>query len=236
MTDDTTPLTEDDATLAAEYVLRLLDPDAMAEAEARIGRDPAFAAEVRRWQENLAPLALGIDEVRPSPAAKDALMARVFEDDQRTGAPRTAPGLFQRWRSAFLSGLAAVIVVFALFVYPVTEPGPTHVAELQPAARDFVLAAALLMGDAPQLDLTRMDGPVAPDGRATELWAIRAGGAPVSLGVLPEEESWVVTLPPELATDPADLTLALSDEPAGGSPTGAPTGEVLATGSLDPLQ
>lgn len=235
MTDDTTPIPEDDVILAAEYALGLLEPDDRAAAEARLRDDPAFAAEVRRWQEDLAVLARDLDEVPPSPAGREALMARLFEEGRAGARSRTQGGPWRRWRWRLVSALAAAVLIVALLVDPAPEPGPSHVAELQPAARDFVLTAALTLGDAPLLELTRIDGPAAPAGRATELWAIAPDAAPVSLGVLPAAATWTVSLPPELAAQAEDLTLALSDEPEGGSPTGAPTGEVLATAALDEL-
>lgn len=236
MTDDTAPPTpEDDGILAAEYVLGLLDHAAMTEAEARIARDPAFAAQVRRWQEDLAPLAQDLDAVPPSPAAKDALMARLFDDGRRADAARSEGGFLARWRWGFATALAAVVLVAALLFYPVPDPGPSYVAELQPETRDFALTAALILGDSPQLDLMRTEGAPAPEGRSTELWAIPLDGVPVSLGVVPEAENWSVALNPDLAGQAAGLTLALSDEPEGGSPTGVPTGLVLATSPLDAL-
>ena len=45
-----------DGALAAEYVLRLLDPAEEAACAARVAREPAFAAEVGRWQEALVNL------------------------------------------------------------------------------------------------------------------------------------------------------------------------------------
>ena len=42
----------------------------------------------------------------------------------------------------------------------------------------------------------------------------------------------VFELTPELGGLIAGGTLAVSDEPLGGSPTGAPTGEILATGAF----
>ncbi len=234
MVDDTAPLPEDDVVLAAEYVLHLLAPEERAAAEARMRRDPAFSDEVRRWQEDLAPLALGAGEVRPSPAAKDRLMARLFEE-RHGRASASGRGFFDRWRWGLATALAAVVLVAALLFYPVTEPGPSYATELQPEAREFVLTAALSLGETAQLELTRVNGPAAPAGRATELWAIPPDGAPISLGVLPAAENWTVTLPPELAQLGSQLTLALSDEPEGGSTTGAPTGDVLAASSLSEL-
>lgn len=60
-----------------------------------------------------------------------------------------------------------------------------------------------------------------------ELWLI-ADGKPVSLGLLPTAGEGKLKLPPGVAG--AQLTLAVSLEPVGGSPTGQPTGPVLTSG------
>jgi anti-sigma-K factor RskA len=54
----------------------------------------------------------------------------------------------------------------------------------------------------------------------------------VSLGVLPASALAVVSVPEALRTATIGGTLAISDEPVGGSPTGAPSGAVLAVGSV----
>ena len=66
-----------------------------------------------------------------------------------------------------------------------------------------------------------------------ELWVIPAGGKPVSLGTLSGSDQSHV----RLANALADLlregaTIAISVEPRGGSPTGSPTGPVVASGPL----
>ena len=62
-----------------------------------------------------------------------------------------------------------------------------------------------------------------------ELWLIPADGVPRSIGVIPVAERTAMVLSPQiLAALAAGTTLAISDEPAGGSPTGQPTGAVLA--------
>ena len=55
---------------------------------------------------------------------------------------------------------------------------------------------------------------------------------PDSLGVLPQDAASRITLPEALRGKLVGSVLAISDEPEGGSPTGAPTGAVLATGEL----
>jgi anti-sigma-K factor RskA len=66
-----------------------------------------------------------------------------------------------------------------------------------------------------------------------ELWLIPADGVPRSLGVIGLGGTQRVTLAPTLLELVADgAVLAVSLEPVGGSPTGAPTGPVIATGRL----
>jgi anti-sigma-K factor RskA len=62
------------------------------------------------------------------------------------------------------------------------------------------------------------------------LWLIAEGGAPVSLGLLEPQGPSRITVPDDLRPVLAGATLAVSDEPPGGSPTGQPTGAVLAAG------
>jgi anti-sigma-K factor RskA len=67
-------------------------------------------------------------------------------------------------------------------------------------------------------------------GRDFELWVIGANSvAPVSLGVIPSDRESLFEITPEIAALMDGGTLAVSDEPEGGSPTGAPTGPILAT-------
>ncbi|HEX7440087.1 MAG TPA: anti-sigma factor, partial [Caldimonas sp.] len=66
-------------------------------------------------------------------------------------------------------------------------------------------------------------------GRALELWALPAAGAPRSLGLISAQGASVVQRSRVLKDT---VALAVSLEPAGGSPTGAPTGPVLFVGRL----
>jgi anti-sigma-K factor RskA len=69
-------------------------------------------------------------------------------------------------------------------------------------------------------------------GHSHELWMIPRDGKPRSMGVMPEG-------PMRLEVEPATATLlaqgatfAVSLEPSGGSPSGLPTGPVIASGAL----
>jgi anti-sigma-K factor RskA len=69
-------------------------------------------------------------------------------------------------------------------------------------------------------------------GRDFELWLIQGDRAPISLGVMPHRGQAAMPIPPELRMLVANATLAITDEPAGGTPTGVATGPVVASAPL----
>ncbi|MGA7438198.1 MAG: anti-sigma factor, partial [Luteibacter sp.] len=74
--------------------------------------------------------------------------------------------------------------------------------------------------------------PVAA-GRDTELWLIPEGGAPIAVGVFPSAGGKRFVLPRDLVSRLGpSAALAVSVEPTGGSPTGQPTGPVIAKGAI----
>ena len=68
-------------------------------------------------------------------------------------------------------------------------------------------------------------------GRALELWAVPDSGAPRSLGLVSPQQGATVQRPWLLQGTAA---FAVSVEPAGGSPTGTPTGPIVSLGKLKP--
>jgi anti-sigma-K factor RskA len=101
-----------------------------------------------------------------------------------------------------------------------TEKNMKVVASWDPASRRLVLAVA---GDMP-----------ADPSHAHELWVIPEGGKPRSLGTMAAGKQMHMRLADALAQLlQQGATIAISVEPPGGSPTGAPTGPVVASGSLD---
>jgi anti-sigma-K factor RskA len=66
--------------------------------------------------------------------------------------------------------------------------------------------------------------PARPANHDFELWALPAGGKPVSLGVLPADGTARRDLSPSQRQALASAAqIAVTLEPAGGSPTGQPT-------------
>lgn len=219
MTEPDLPLGPQDAddALAAEYVLGVLAlPDRLA-AETRIARDSAFAARVTAWEHRLADLNDGYAEV-PAPNLMPQIEARLFGTPARRRRPLLG------WLAGALT--AAALAVGVVAVLPLARPAPV-VATLGDAGAPLRFEAR---HDGQRLTITRVAGLPAPAGQVQEVWIIAPEAAPVSLGLI-EDAPLTVAYP----DTPQGWTLAVSLEPAGGSPTGAPTGPVLAAGTITDL-
>jgi anti-sigma-K factor RskA len=115
---------------------------------------------------------------------------------------------------------------------PPPERGPTDrlvaVLQQQPIAPAFLLTV-----DTQQRNvIVRRVSAGQENGRSYELWLITGRSTPPkSLGVVGTDEFSERPLPANVDVDTLrSATFAVSLEPAGGSPTGAPTGPVLFTG------
>ena len=103
---------------------------------------------------------------------------------------------------------------------PVDDAGaPMMIAQLAPPERQpMPMAMAAVMPDGA---LKIAPGPMAGEGKSAELWVIPAGGQPVSLGLVRPGEMNTLTIRAEIRPMiNGEATLAISIEPAGGSPTG----------------
>lgn len=220
---------------AAEYVLGVLDARERRAVEQRIAREPAFAREVAFWEERLGGLAEGIGPV-PPPA--DA-WARI-EAGLGSAASAKQGGIWQSlafWRGLALgaSALAAACLAALIYVGTAAPPGGPLVAKLDETsgAAGFVAAANPQNGSLTIVPAALLTGQ---EQHALELWVIPPGGKPHSLGLIDASRPVKVVIPPKLLPHvSADSVLAVSLEPPGGSPTGRPTGPVIANGKLAAL-
>ena len=231
-------LSEDRRLEAAEYVLRLLDPEEQAVFEAALADDADLRAEVREWILHFEDLNADFPETTPPAGVKAQLMRGLFgAGEAKVPGARALRGWWDRvwlWQGATVAALllAAMLGLQVLVSSFQGAPEGGYVAVIASDDQGLRLLARHEAGN-PTLRLVRTAGQ-APEGRVLELWAIRGDAAPVSLGVLPEDGRTVIDLPAEFG-DAADLTLAVSEEPPGGSTTGAPSGEVLAAGSAEEI-
>ncbi|MDR7126609.1 anti-sigma factor [Pseudotabrizicola sp. 4114] len=208
-----TPLEEDDA-LAAEYVLGVLPLPERLAVEARLKTDMDLAARVSVWVAHFAPLNEAYASVPVPPDLLPKIESRLF--------PK-ASALRGGWRLWLAGTVTAVVGVGVFMLMPPTAPGAV-IASLGDGGSALVYEAR---HDGSHLLVTRVAGTPAPEGQTHELWVIAPGAAPVSLGLLGTDP-----LDVEYPRPPAGWVLAVSVEPAGGSPTGAPTGPVILTAEL----
>jgi anti-sigma-K factor RskA len=221
---------------AAEYVLGVLDARERRRCALRVLRDPAFAREVAFWEERLGGLAQGISPV-PPPANAWARIESALGD--AAGAKQEG-GIWQSlafWRGLALgaSALAAACLAGLIYVGTVGPPGAPLVAKLDETsgAAGFVAAANPQDGSLTIVPAALLTGQ---EQHALELWVIPPGGTPHSLGLIDASRPVKLVIPPELLPHvSADSVLAVSLEPPGGSPTGQPTGPVIANGKLAAL-
>jgi len=228
---DRSALQEEDVHLAAEYALGVLQgPDRQA-FERRLAQEPVLAAEVRDWDESFAGLASGYVSATPPVQNWSRIQQRLFGREREDLKPSLWSSL-GFWRGLTALSLAGVIGLGAWNFRP-TQPGPEStsvIAQVQNEAARLKLAVAFDVNTG-ELRLNRLEGAPAA-GRSLELWLIAGKEAPVSLGVLPLAATSHITVPDSLRDKMVGGVLAVSDEPEGGSPTGSPTGAVLATGEL----
>jgi anti-sigma-K factor RskA len=232
--------------LAAEHVMGLLEGDERARAESLLATDTAFSALVETWQGRF----LELDEITPEAPAGETLWARIetslpsvapasstARGGSRSGVP-TQPSLFASlwgslpfWRGAGLAGaLASLLLMVGVGVFAQRAARqPVLIAVLlNDANRPSAVVNAFANGSA---ELVPLDAIPVPPGRALEIWTLwdRARG-PVSIGVVDEARRVRLKLDNLPQTAPNQL-FEVSLEPAGGSPTGLPTGPVLMKGT-----
>ncbi|WP_420394433.1 anti-sigma factor [Acuticoccus sp.] len=237
---------------ATDYVLGVLDEAAAAAIEARItapanAEDRALASAVGELRDQLLELDLTAAEVEPSPGAWQRLEARLDapQDDRSQPvaqpsstarrprmrrAGRTRGGVSWGWRPAAIGAAAAAALLAAVLVWQVLVPqapavlvvllddGGQPVAVLEASEDNAVLVTPLAAAETEPSEVLQLWTKPDPD------------GPPVSVGLLQELARMVVSnadLPRPTEGQLYEITI----EPAGGSPTGLPTGPIFGVGN-----
>ena len=234
---------EDRAALAAEHALRLLTGDYRRRAEMLESSDPAFAEDVARWRGRTAPLFGEVEPVDPPQSLWDRI-ERATAGDRRGSNVVILQRRVGLWRAATagMSALAAALAL-VLLLQPGRVPLSQQPQQQAPASPPLVA----MLGDqqrqmkvvaswdpnAQQLVLAVAGDMPADPRHSHQLWVIPADGKPRSLGTMDSARQMHMRLADALAQLlQQGATIAISVEPRGGSPTGAPTGPVVASGAL----
>ncbi|CCV03887.1 conserved hypothetical protein [Mesorhizobium metallidurans STM 2683] len=229
LAEDNGPERGGDDLFAAEYVLGVLAADERQIASRRIDADAAFARLVDAWEVHLSPMAAAYPEAEPPIRVKEATDRRLFAAQSRGGLWSS----LAFWRGLAAAAVAALAIYIAVpYVRPTVEqPQERLVASL---AADGSDVKYLVVYDAARRDvgLSLVSGGRAA-GKDFELWMIEGKNAPVSMGIIPAGQTTHLAVTPAVQQKLAQgAVLAVSVEPTGGSPTGQPTGPVVAAGDL----
>jgi anti-sigma-K factor RskA len=220
-------------------VLGLLDGADRLAFEKRMRADATLDASVARWQARLAPIDAAAPPIEPSPGLWPRIENGLGYASARSPSMALLPALGERlsrwweslwlWRGAAFAGLAAALfLAFGL------------VAALDRARRQPVMVAVLLtethvatavvnsFADG-RVELLPLQDIAVPEGRALEIWTLwdRAVG-PRSVGLI--DRARAVSLRLDDLPLGADQLFEITVEPASGSPTGRPTGPIVAKG------
>jgi anti-sigma-K factor RskA len=167
-------------------------------------------------------MALKAEPVQPTQRVWTALEGKLGW----TQAAGPSPLKLRLWQAFGAAAAAAAVVLGTL-----TGVGPAEapLIVVLHATQGTQALVAGLSPDRRQLTIQPLQKVALTPQQSLELWALPRSGAPASLGVISSDKLTALSR----KTLPKDTKgLAVSLEPLGGSPTGAPTGPVLFVGDL----
>lgn len=207
----------------AEYVIGTLTGRARQRVDALMRERSDVRQRVWFYERTLGTALEQLPPVQPRATVWAAI-------EQRTAPTTATPARRSWWQPLFIAlPLAAALTFMALLLNPSSPPASFDrvavFADAQ-AQTQWLVQAELASG---RLSVGTRGAPPIDAGQTYELWALPDNGAPRSLGLINAvagEQSRVLD-PAVIAALGQSASLAISIEPAGGSPTGAPTGPVI---------
>jgi anti-sigma-K factor RskA len=222
-------------TLAAEYVLGVLSAEERRAVERRLPHDRTLAREVESWEERLGGLIDGVAPLAPPAQAWPRIEAAIAAHP-----PARSAGLWDSlafWRNfgigAATLAAASLLALAYLGLAPDPQRAPLFATLGQQSGQPGFVATISADG----ATVTIVPAALLSSNQFSyELWLIPQGGKPRSLGLVETGKPIRLTVPEDLLDQvQSGATLAVSEEPLGGSKTGQPTGRVVAHGNLTNL-
>jgi len=210
--------------LAAEYVLGTLRGRARARFQKLQLRYPELKQITHQWENHINSLGAQLKPVSPDPIVWEKVVARLDGVSPQIAASNVVK--FQKranwWRSTTIFAAAASILLAVLLLNPQSP-------EIFSPERVTVVQNAEVFSQTIDIKTTELVDVKAQNDY--ELWMVPSNGnAPISLGLLPQQGQATLAKIDQFDTLKI-AALAVSLEPLGGSPTGAPS-EVLYVSEL----
>jgi anti-sigma-K factor RskA len=214
------------ARLAAEYVSGAMRGAARRRFESLMAADAILRREVRKWEDDTYPLVWTLPPQTPPRRVWHAIRARLHGASSAFSWGWNGVYL---WR--LLTGGLALLLIAGVVIFPAQVDQAARAQLLAVLQNPQARATLVVRADADGVlhvrtleDLASVAGD-----RALELWTIPPGQKPKSLGVV--AASGATALRPKFGVTSVDQ-LAITLEPPGGSPSGAPTGPVVMSGKV----
>lgn len=214
--------------LVGEYMLGVLRGAARRRFERAARDEPAVALRLRNLQREFTPRyseRIAVD----LPVAGWKRLERELNLARHRAPWHSRLSFLRYWAVGTTAALVLGIALFAMRA--TTETTLTPIAQLAMKGAPPSVAAAL-SSDRRTLQLRAARPIVAGPLQSYELWVIPEGGAPLSLAVLGQLDGTLEVPEGHRRQLRKGAVLAISVEPAGGSPTGGPTGPVILTGAI----
>ncbi|MFA6967759.1 anti-sigma factor domain-containing protein [Bosea sp. (in: a-proteobacteria)] len=227
--------------LAGEYVLGLVEGADRTALEQRIEREPALAASVESWRGHLAAIDATARPIPPSPGLWPRIEAEIAAilpaaERGRLKALKAGNTLADWWNNLFIWRGAALAGALAAILLAIGLNGALDRAKRQPVMVAVLLTeasvAAAVVNTYPdgRVEMVPLQNITVPEGKALEIWTLwdRAVG-PRSVGLIDRAR----TTPLRLDQLPlgTNQLFEITIENATGSPTGRPTGPIVAKGT-----
>jgi anti-sigma-K factor RskA len=213
--------------LAAEYVLGTLRGKARDRFETLMYSSYQIRLAVWSWETQIGPLGTVAPERTPPKRVWRNIRERLRHGGRKT-APVKALHWWRDWGFAPATAAILLLVGSMFMLMPRLQSQPEQIALFtnENAQPQWLVSVDLQSG---KLTTKALNASALAANQAFELWALPESGAPQSLGLMPVAGGATDRRLPDALVQLLKSAngLAVSIEPAGGSPTGLPTGPVV---------
>jgi anti-sigma-K factor RskA len=235
MSDNLLPDDNDPDLLIAEYVLGVLTREQREQVQAMAAQNPRYQASIAAWQQHFDTWLEQIPPAETPAGAWPAIERQLFPTaPAEPGKPRSGWNDIRLWRWTAAALCAALLVATFALLQPPSPATPALLARLEQNDGNTLFAATVMADGRAVLFVPTRNHDW--QGKSAQAWLIGADGKPHSLGLLPANNAVSLDVPPGLSEALiGGAVLAVSLEPPNGSPTGLPTGPVVAQGKISSL-